>query len=203
MSWTEELDIDITQNPGEQEIPGNEIIDIASEDTPPSDKTKVDVEDETTPPAKKEAWNKSNFKKLAKSNKAKDARIAVLEAKLAEGADNDVDDADEDDDDELSYDKVDLLEFITDTDWAAPYKNQIKEALEEFQGISFEKALAFAKAQQPEESKSHQMFNAKSVTAPKTKKLADLTPEEVANANLTPEQIDAWSNSQKKDVNPF
>lgn len=47
------------------------------------------------------------------------------------------------------------------------------------------------------------MFNAKSTTAPKTKKLTDLTPEEATKANLTSEQFDTWSNAQKKNVNPF
>ena len=69
--------------------------------------------------------------------------------------------------------------------------------------MSFEKAFGFAQAQQPAESKSYQMFNAQSTTAPKTKKIADLTPEEVARANLTPAQRDTWSQAQTKEVNPF
>ncbi len=198
----ENLAIDITKAPDEQVIPGDEIIDVASEDTPPSvDDTKVDVED-TTPPAKQKHSNKSNFKKMSQSLKTKDARIAELEAEAA-GKKAPETEIEDDDEWELSYDKVDLLEFITDNEWANLYKEQMKDLLDEFPGMTFEKALTFAKAQEPEESKSHTMFNAKSSTAPKTKKLSSLTPEEAAEADLTPAQMDAWSKSQKEDVNPF
>lgn len=197
--WKETvLDIDITQDPSQ------EVIEIPNEDTTPSDdKSKAEVEDTTPSETQKpKQKNKSNFKNLAKAKRILEKENAELKAKLA-WEDAEDDDEEEDDSDEPLYDRVDLLEFITDTPWAWELKNQIKETLDEFPWISFEKAFAFAKAQIPEESASHTMFNTKSVQTPKSKKLNDLTVEEAANANLTPEQYDTWSTSQKKNVNPF
>lgn len=207
MSETNVLDIDITQDPAKMTAdPSQELIDLSSEDDTASDEeSKTDIE-ETTSSETKTQKNKSNFKKLAKSNKEKDKRIAELEAELAKrGSDQEEDEEDDysSDSEDLSYDRVDFLEFVTDTPWAAGMKNEIKEALEEFPGISFDKAFAYAKAQLPEESRSKTIFNAKSVTTSKRKQLKDLTREEAASANLTAEQYNTWANSQKTKVNPF
>ena len=199
MSENNILDIDITQNPADEEV-----IEIFNEETTPSDdESKVEGE-ETTPSDTPKAKNKSNFKKILKASKAKDKRIADLEAKIADNKGNEEEEENEDNDsDEPLYDRVDLLEFITDTPWAWELKNQIKETLDEFPWISFEKALAYAKSQWPMESKSHTMFNTKSVKVSKKKKLTELTIEEAWNANLNSEQYDIWSKAQEKTVNPF
>ena len=201
MSSTTQLDIDITANPND------EVITIPNEETTTSDEQSQDVGEETTtsdPQTPKK--NKSNFKKLASANKKKDKQIAELEAKLAEGwgdIEFEDDSIDDNDSDELSYDRVDLLEFLTDTPWAWELKNEMKEALDEFPWISFDKALAYAKAQIPQESRSHTMFNAKSSVTPTKKKLTELTSEEAGKSNLTPRQYDTWANAQKPEVNPF
>lgn len=193
-------DTDFSKPPVEEEIK------VPGEETTASDETSEQEVEETTPsevPAKK---NKSNFKALSKANKEKDKRIAELEARIAEQS-NEEDDIQEDENQEEEssepYDRIDLLEFIVDTPGAAQYKAWIEEALTDFPGISFEKALAYSKAQLPTESSSKKVFNTKSTKAPKTKKISELTPEEAANANLSVEQYDQWSASQKKSVNPF
>lgn len=189
-------DMDFSQPPVEEEIEITDEVAIAS------DETSEQEAEETTPSEKPVKKNKSNFKALSKSNKEKDKRIAELEAKIAEQSSDEEEDETEEELEE-SYDRVELLEFIVDTPGAAQYKAGIEEALNDFPGISFEKALAYSKAQLPEKSVSKTTFNTKSSQAPKTKKISDLTPEEAANANLSVEQYDQWSASQKKSVNPF
>jgi len=199
MSDKQVLDIDITQDPTQNE-PSQDTIEIPSEDTTASDdKSESSREETTTSDMQKK--NKSNFKKLSDLNKEKDRRIAELESKLSEKPDEVEDDSV--DDSTTDYDRVDFLEFITDTPWAWEIKNQIKEALDEYPWISFEKAFAYAKAQLPEESQSYKMFNTKSVNAPKKKKLTELTHEEAWTMKLSAEQYDTWANAQKKTVIPF
>lgn len=70
---------------------------------------------------------------MQESSKAKDKRIAELEAQLAEKGSNDEQDEDDSDSDDFepSYDKADLLEFLIDND-AKDYKAGIIEALDEY-----------------------------------------------------------------------
>ena len=196
-----ELEIDITAAPEDVEVTIESEDDIASDDI---DVSEQDQEEDTTTsdekkPKKKS--NKSNFKKLSEANKAKEKRIAELEAKLEsqEWAD---DEDDEEEDEWPWYEKVDLLEFLTETEWAPALKDEIKQALEEFKGISFKKAFEYAKATWPQQSTSKRNFSSKSSEAPKTKKLKDLTREEAVN-NLNVTQFDAWEKSQRKDSNVF
>lgn len=189
---------DFSQPPVEEETKAtDEMVTI-------SDETSKEETEETTPSEKPVQKNKSNFKALSKSNKEKDRKIAELEAKIvAQSGDLEEEETVEEEWSEETYDRVELLEFIVDTPGAAQYKAGIEEALNEFPWVSFEKALAYSKAQLPEQSVSKTNFNTKSVNTPKTKKISDLTPEEAANADLSVEQYDAWSASQKKSVNPF
>ena len=206
MPTDELLDIDITKDPGEsveQENPGDIEIEVPNEDTPPSDdKSKVEVEDKTTPPEKKSS-NRSNFKKLAKSEKALKKENADLKAKLAEKS-GDVDVDDEDEEEEIvDFDKEFNDELEIEESDTQKLKRLTKETMERFPSMTTKEAITYTKAQQPVESKSHMMFNTKSVISWNKKKLIDLTPEEVAKSNLSPEQRDARDTSRGKSSNPF
>ena len=207
MWWSDVLEIDITKDPGEIVNPGDEVIDTPSEDTPPSvEDTKVDVEDKTTPPAKKEPiWNKSNFKKLSVANKAKDKEIANLKAQLANKWDDvDIDtDDDIEDDDTVDFDKEFNDELQIEESEEQKLKRNAKDAMEKFPGMTVKEAITYAKAQEPAESRSHTNFNTKSTVVPKTMKVKDLTPEQVAQTDLSPEQLDAWTKANETSVNPF
>ena len=193
MESNEVLDMDMTQDPSQVEIEIESGVDSTPDVT-----SEIEVEVETPSETKTPKKNKSNFKKLSESNKAKDKRIADLEAQI------NWTDSEEVEESTASYEKVDLLEFLTETEWAAAYKESIKETLAEFDGISFEKAFAYAKSLSPTESKSHSLFNAKSATVSKKKKVSELTQEEAVKANLNSEQFDTWSNNQNHAVNnPF
>lgn len=204
MKW-EELEIDITANPGEQEIEMDSEEDSASEE---QDSDKQDQEDTTASSEKKpkKRTNKSNFKKLSESNKAKDARIQELEAKLAslDDEDGDDDDADEDSDVGQWYDKEEFLDFLIDNPEAAKLRKEIESALEEFPNSDFNKAFKYAKANLwSEESSSYKRFSTKGSSDVKTKKIKDLTMEE-AVAKLWPAEFDIWKKSQKSEQdNPF
>jgi len=181
MSNETELEVDITN------IPDEEVITIDNEETTTSETVMH--------------TNKSNFKKLAKSNKEKDRKIAELEAKLV-NQDNSDDDLDLEYEDEDDFDTSFEEEFEDET---SKLKKLTKQAKNDFPWIEFDKALEYAKTQlsREKESNSFSTFNTKSSKAPVKKKITELTAEEVVNQNLSPEQFEAWSNSQTQSVNPF
>lgn len=202
-----EIEIDITQDPNASA--GNEDINLGDSHESESDSDesaeKEKGEKSTSPSKKKPGKNKSNWNKMAEGKKAAEKKVADLQAKLdaLESWSDESDDSDDDGYDEPSYEKSDLLEFIIENEDAKEYKEWIIEALDEFPGIDFNKALKLAKINWPEESESYEEFSTKSSQAVRTKKLKDLSREE-AVANLSMEQFETWDNlNWKEQSNPF
>jgi len=92
MSDTNEIEVDITKAPVDTQ---DQLVELTPvEPTTGSEDNSEDVDGEDTTSqdeekAPKKRSNKSNFKNLAKSNKAKDKKIAALEAKLEKQSDDD------------------------------------------------------------------------------------------------------------------
>lgn len=144
------------------------------EDTNTSDDKSENSEEQNTPSAKSK---KSNWKKMSKALKAKDKEIAELKAKLSwkseDDADDDFDDLDWDD-----FDRNEFRFFLLENSEAKEYQKEIEWVLENYPWISFDDALALAKAKKPQESKSTNDFETKSVNTKVRKKISDLTEEE-------------------------
>lgn len=173
---SEELDFELVEDSSDQ---WDEVTIEADEETTPSAWAEEGSGDDTTP-AKS---NKSNFKKMSKLNKALIAENKRLKAekakatkavKAAQISEDDFEDLDI----EESFDKTEFRFFLIENPDAKEYSREIQNTIEEYPNLSFEDALALAKARKPKQSTSSSDFDTRSVNTKVKKKLADLTNEE-------------------------
>lgn len=171
MSNTEDLDFELIED---DDIIDDDIEIETDEEATPSGKTKEGSGEDTTP-AKGKKKNTSNFKKLAKINKAlKEENRLLREGKSK------VDPTEpEDDDDEPYVSSTEMRLFIVENPEAKEYKEAIETIIEESKGtLWFERAFTLAKAEKPKESEDEDDFKTKWSNVKVKKRLIDLTEEE-------------------------
>lgn len=180
-----ELDFELIDDSSDQweqaEVETNEEIDTSGDNPKKSDG------DDTTPAKGK----KSNWKKMSKINKGLKMENFELRKKLKqlEESQNKGDDLelfdDFDDEEETGFDKTEFRFFTIENPEAKEYKNQMESILDSYPDISFDDALALAKAKKPKQSQSSDDFNTKSVNTKVRKRLEDLTEEEALKLDGT------------------
>lgn len=147
--------------------------------------------------AKKEAIAEAKAAKAEKEALAKE--LAELKAKKeseeSEALEEDAVTEDDEAEDPTPYDPKDLRIFLLENPAFKENKEEIEKALEEFPGISFEKAAAYAKANAPKTSKSKRDYDLSRTTVP-GKKTEDLTDEEAVES-MTAEQYLAYTRKNK------
>ena len=166
-----ELDFELIDESADQD---DSIIETNEEDASTSAKAKNEDEDKNTTSTKSK---KSNWKKMQKASKAKDKRIADLEAKLAK-QDSQSDKEEFEFEDEDGFDKTEFRFFIIENPEAKDYKDELMSTLEKYPSMSFNDALTLVKAKTPKESTSSNDFSSKWSNIKVRKRLADLTEEE-------------------------
>lgn len=171
MSNQDELDFQlIDENDDSQSANENEVEETSNSD----DKSKKEEATDTSPARKS---NKSNFKKINKLNKALIAENKRLKEKLSTTKTSS-DDFDDDDDDDISFDRNEFRFFLIENPEAKEYSKEIENTINLYPNLSFEDALALAKAKQPKKSQSSDDFSTKSVNTKVRKRLSELTEEE-------------------------
>ena len=183
----EELEIELVDDSTDE---GEDTNDSNEETLSSDDESESSDEDDTTSTKSK----KSNWKKMAKLNKALMAENKKLKAAQNRevGNDDDDDDFEDEDEEELgTFDKTEFRFFTIENPEAKPFAKEIEKVVLNHPKMSFEDALLLVKAKQPKTSVSSNDFSTKSANTKIRKTISQITAEEALK--LPPEQYLKWA----------
>ena len=172
---------------------GDEVTIETNEDTTASDSTESQSDSEENTISTKS--KKSNFKKIAKLNKALKAENKRLREAQSEAQDDDDEDFDDEDTSTAdNFDRTEFRFFTLENPEAKEFSDAIEEIVTVNPNMSFDDALTLVKAKQPRTSSSSNDFGTTSANTKVRKRLNDLTSDEALT--LSPAKYLEWSRAK-------